>query len=604
MIKKIKIGLIALGLLIGLGAAGIFYLAHSINPTQLTSLIASLVKSETGRDFSIAGPIELRFFPAIGVVAQDVSLSNASWASEPKMLQVQKIELQIKLLPLLMKQVEINRINLSGVELYLQAGQNNRVNWDLSNPSDKVQVHSSASPANSAASGIGVITGIEHFKLVDANIHYQNSRGSKSQYSIKNFSADKDGGKTAIELKASDGALQFGLQGKMTSLREIASQWNSAPLKIDTDFEITLDGKSLELVGDVDKKPGKQAQWNMKLKSKSFDLAPLAGGAAVASGVNKAMGSDAQVRVSQKTKSPYFFSDTTLPLDQLPVAQGIIQIDIGKLGLPHLASLENVKGKIVLNGEQIDLSDLSFDWGSGHVKSSILLSQIHSTSPLVRMQGEGNGFTLEQLISAGNPNSKISGGDTRVAFSIVSAGSSLHQIASRASGRAQITVGPAHIAKNFLNAGGDFFVSLLDAINPMRKQFDQSVVECAVAYLPFQNGVVNIVDSIGFKTDRLDITLSGTLNLNNEAINLDIYPKEKSGLTTGVNLGGLVKLQGTLEHPGLGVNKVGVLNSAVSVGLGFLTGGASILAENAKSIATKSDPCKKAFHPWDEITKQ
>ncbi|RAZ47562.1 hypothetical protein DP175_04815 [Polynucleobacter paneuropaeus] len=90
MIKKIKIGLVALGLLIGLGAAGVFYLAHSINPTQLTSLIASLVKSETGRDFSIAGPIELRFFPAIGVVAQDVSLSNASWASEPKMLQVQK----------------------------------------------------------------------------------------------------------------------------------------------------------------------------------------------------------------------------------------------------------------------------------------------------------------------------------------------------------------------------------------------------------------------------------------------------------------------------------------------------------------------------------
>jgi len=38
--------------------------------------------------------------------------------------------------------------------------------------------------------------------------------------------------------------------------------------------------------------------------------------------------------------------------------------------------------------------------------------------------------------------------------------------------------------------------------------------------------------------------------------------------------------------------------------LGFLTGGASILAENAKSIATKSDPCKTAFHPWDDIIKQ
>ena len=484
MIKKIKIGLITLGLLISLGAGGIFYLAHSINPTQLTSLIASVVKSETGRDFSIAGPIELHFFPAIGVVAQDVSLSNASWASQPKMIQIQKIELQVKLLPLLMKQAEINRINLSGVELYLQADQNNRVNWDLSSPSEKGQVHSSSSSANSAASGIGVITGIEHLKLVDANIHYQNSRGSKSQYSIKNFSADKDGGKTAIELKASDGALQLGLQGKITSLREIASQWNISPLKIDSDFEITLDDKSLELAGNVDKQPGKQAQWNMKLKSKSFDLAPLAGGAAVASGANKGISSDTQVSVRQKTKSPYFFSDTTLPFDQLPLAQGSIQIDIAKLGLPHFASLENVKGKIVLNGEQIDLSDLSFDWGSGHVKSAILLSQIHSISPVVRMQGEGNGFTLEQLISAGNPNSKISGGDTRMAFSIVSSGSSLHQIASRATGRAQITVGPTTLSRRFLDAGGDFVVTLLDAVNPMRKQSDTSVVECGVAYLP------------------------------------------------------------------------------------------------------------------------
>ena len=603
MIKKIKIGLITLGLLIGLGVAGVFYLAHSINPAQLTSLIASVVKSETGRDFRIAGPIELHFFPSIGVVAQDISLSNASWASQPKMLQVQKIELQIKLLPLLMKQVEINRINLSGIELYLETGQNHRVNWDLSASSAKEQAHSSPSSANSGASDLGVIAGIEHLKLVDANIHYQNSRGSKSQYSIKNFAADKDGSKTAIELKASDGALQLGVQGKITSLREIASKWNITPLNIESDFEITLDGKSLELAGNVDKQPGKQAQWNMQLKSKSFDLAPLAGGAAVASGA-KGMGADTQASMSQKPKSPYFFSDTALPFDQLPLAQGSIQMDIAKLGLPHLANLENVKGKIVFNGEQIDLSDLSFDWGRGHVKSTIQLSQIHSDSPELRMQGEGHGFTLEQLIAAGNPNSKISGGDARMAFSIVSAGSSLHQIASRATGRAQMTIGPTTVSRRFLDAGGDFIVTLLNTINPMRKQSDTSVVECGVAYLPVQNGLVNIANSIGFKTDRLDITLSGTLNLSNEAINLDIYPKEKSGLTTGVNLGGLVKLQGTLENPGLGVNKVGVINSAVSVGLGFLTGGASILAENAKSIATKSDPCKTAFHPWDDIIKQ
>ena len=68
MMKKIQFGLIALGLLICLAGAGAYYLAHSINPAQLTSLVASAVKDETGRNLRIAGPIELHFFPNIGVV--------------------------------------------------------------------------------------------------------------------------------------------------------------------------------------------------------------------------------------------------------------------------------------------------------------------------------------------------------------------------------------------------------------------------------------------------------------------------------------------------------------------------------------------------------
>ena len=113
--------------------------------------------------------------------------------------------------------------------------------------------------------------------------------------------------------------------------------------------------------------------------------------------------------------------------------------------------------------------------------------------------------------------------------------------------------------------------------------------------------MINIQDSVGAETDRLDITLSGSINLANEALNISINPREKSGLTTGLDLGGLVKIEGTLQNPKAGVNKEGVVNSAVSIGLGFLTGGISIAAENAKSLATKSQPCKTALHSWSDI---
>ena len=177
----------------------------------------------------------------------------------------------------------------------------------------------------------------------------------------------------------------------------------------------------------------------------------------------------------------------------------------------------------------------------------------------------------------------------------------MHQLASRANGAAQISIGKSSLDSRFIDGSGDLMISIVNAVNPMRKKTDQTLLECAVIYLPISNGQITLNDSIGVVTDRLDMVLSGSVDLKTESLNIKIDPREKSGLTTGVNLGGLVKLQGTLLKPQAGVNKEGVVNSAVSIGLGFLTGGATILAENAKSLATKSQPCKAALHSWSDI---
>jgi hypothetical protein len=179
----------------------------------------------------------------------------------------------------------------------------------------------------------------------------------------------------------------------------------------------------------------------------------------------------------------------------------------------------------------------------------------------------------------------------------------MHQLASRANGAVQVSIGKGSLDSRFIDGGGDLLITIVNAVNPMRKQTDQTLLECAVVYLPVSNGQVALNDSIGVVTDRLDMVLSGSVDLKTEALNIKIDPREKSGLTTGVNLAGLVKLQGTLLNPQAGVNKEGVVNSAISIGLGILTGGATILAENAKSIATKNavQPCKAALHSWSDI---
>jgi hypothetical protein len=154
---------------------------------------------------------------------------------------------------------------------------------------------------------------------------------------------------------------------------------------------------------------------------------------------------------------------------------------------------------------------------------------------------------------------------------------------------------------NFLNDAGDFVVTVLDSMNPLRKKSTNTVLECAVAYLPISNGQINIANSVGMETDRLNVVVAGSLNLKSETVNLTIDPQEKSGITTGLGLAGLVKIGGTLSNPRAVLNQAGVVDSAVSIGLGFLTGGASILAENARSMTSKGHPCRDALHPWTDI---
>lgn len=189
----------------------------------------------------------------------------------------------------------------------------------------------------------------------------------------------------------------------------------------------------------------------------------------------------------------------------------------------------------------------------------------------------------------------------KLALDLQLSGNSLHQMAANSTGKIQVSIDQAKMGSNFLNDAGDFVITVLDSMNPLRKKSSETVVECAVAYLPIHNGQMSIANTVGMETDRLNVVLAGSINLKNEAVNLTIDPKEKSGFTTGLDLAGLVKVGGTLSHPKAMINQAGVVNSAVSIGLGFLTGGASILAENARSLSSKSHPCRDALHPWSDI---
>ena len=600
MPKILKITLICALALFGLAGAGAWYAASQINPEKLVQILSSTVKESTGRDLKVAGPVSVNVFPSLGIAAEEVSLSNASWASNPNLLTVKHLEIDIKLLPLLTKQVEFNAINLSGLEVYLQINKAGDGNWDLTAPTAN---SSAASSSNSSAdSAPAEPMKIEHLLISNAQIHYQEFLRPKRLITIPKLQIDGDSRGSSIDGQFSYAQYQLGIKGKTGNLRTAFNDWDEKPVKLDLDLVLSVNGKPMDIKGDIQKAPKSMPQFDIKLNAKSLELPSSDHSAAPTSSSASTSQATSTSQVAQSSApGKYVFSEEPLPFAALPNANGKLVLDIAQMTTSDHLPLNNVKGTFLFKGDQISAKDVSFGLAKGSVEGQLLLSNTQGNSPSVAVKGLAKGFTLEQLTTAADSRSGVSGGATQVAFNLKSTGLSAHQLASRANGAIQISIGKGMLDSRLLDRMGDVMITAIDAINPLRKKTDQTVLECAVAYLPISNGVVNINNSVGAVTDRLDIVLNGTINLDSEALNIKIDPREKSGLTTGVGLAGLVKLQGTLAKPSAGVNKEGVVNSAVSIGLGILTGGATILAENAKSLATKSQPCKTALHSWSDI---
>lgn len=599
MNKTSKIVFGVLGGLVLLGGIGAWYASTAINPAQLAKLLSSSVRSATGRELKIEGPISLSVFPKIAVKAERISLSNASWAQAPEMLTLKYIELDIKTLPLLSGRVEIDSIGLSGVHAYLQTNAAGKSNWELGD-SPSVAVTPTSDKGAVEASGDSSFIDIEKLALSDAQIEYRDALGQESQYQVRNLSFGRNGDKTMLAFNGVYRDLAIELTGKTGLVSGLLKQWDSSAVHFPVDLNLVINKKTLVIKGAVKKDPKADAVLDIALTSKTFDWLSLGAKSSKSASTNSAAVTPAEKGVT-RTASPYLFSSDVLPLNSLPKMQGKVSIDIAQLGFPGRKPIENLKAGVLLQGNTIDIPRLTFQVGKGTADLRIKMSKLDSVAPAIDLKGVTKEFTLESLLARLDPSSKVIGGNMKLALDMQLSGNSLHQMAANSTGKIQISIEQARMGTNFLNDAGDFVITVLDSMNPLRKKSSETVLECAVAYLPINNGQVNIANSVGMETDRLNVVLAGSINLKNEAVNLTIDPKEKSGLTTGLDLAGLVKVGGTLSNPKAMINQAGVVNSAVSIGLGFLTGGASLLAENARSLTSKGHPCRDALHPWSDI---
>jgi len=241
MNKIVKYGLYGVGGIVGVVAAGAVYVAATFNPNDYKEQIIKVVKDTKQRDLRLDGDIKLTFFPSIGANLGKVSLSE--FQSEKEFAAIESASVSLALLPLLSKQVVVDKVSLSGLQATLIKHKDGSSNIDdlLGNKDDK-----------KADSGQQVKFDIASVAIAKTNLTYRDE-ATGAQYSIK-------------ELNLNTGRIANGVPSKIDLT--VGVQANQPKFDINTQLKTTL-------TFDMDKKQYKLDDLDLQVTGSALDITNL-----------------------------------------------------------------------------------------------------------------------------------------------------------------------------------------------------------------------------------------------------------------------------------------------------------------------------------------
>jgi AsmA protein len=227
------------GLLLLLSAA-VYFL---VDIEDYRDEIASAVSNATGRTLTIDGELSLRSFPCCGVSIGQVSLSNAPSFPEGYFAKASEASVSVRVLPLLLRQeLQVDELNIDGLDLSLIARRNGEVNWTFTTTDD-------ASPADADSDAGQTLNDLDIGGINISNsriVYLDEASGDKIELTDVTLSTGSISADAPFDIKADLRALGL--------LEGVAAQISAASqARVDLDASVlNLEGLSLKagLSGD------------------------------------------------------------------------------------------------------------------------------------------------------------------------------------------------------------------------------------------------------------------------------------------------------------------------------------------------------------------
>jgi uncharacterized protein involved in outer membrane biogenesis len=627
-VKHLLIGLVVL--VVAVVVAGIAIL-KSQDFNQYKGLIAEKVKEATGRDLKLAGDVELVISLSPALAVNDVTFSNAPWGSRPELIKLKRLEAEVRLLPLLSGNVEVNRIVLKGADILLETNDKGQGNWVFSPPAASTATTTTTTATTTSPGGGATALPVVHsIKIEDSQLLWTDGVTKQTKtIVIKSFTAKADSASSPVEI-ALDGSYNENPITAKGTIGAVGALLANQAFPIDVTAEaggakialkgaaakpmtaegiavaLSVEGNSLadlnaisgatlpalgpySLSGNISNPSGvykvEQLQLKMGSSSMTGDASLALGGkkpniianlaAAMIDlkdfGVSPAEGgtngSSATSSAGTANDGRVFPADP-LPFDGLGATNATIHLTAQKF-VKAPVTLENLALDMTLQDSKLTIANLQSGLGGGNFAMSAVVDGAKTPAP-VALKINAKQVEVGTLLQTLSISDVLTGGKADLDLDVKGAGNSVREIMAGLNGNTNLAMGEGHINNDFAK----LLLSDLFQLIATGGSASSSNLNCFVSKFDIKKGLATSTGLV-LDTNGASIVGSGDINLATEKLKLHLDPRAKQ--TNLANLAIPVNIGGTMANPSVTPDAVAMAQGIAGAAAGVATSGGDVL---------------------------
>lgn len=649
--RLLRIILLAVGAVVVLGIAGIAAFLVTFDPNSYKPQIIAAVQAATGRQLTLNGRIGLSISLQPTLEVSDVSFSNPPGFSRPQMASLQRLQLQLALLPLLSKQVQISKLVLVHPDILLETNASGQSNWQMT-PTGAVPPPPAAAATGSSQAAPPPSIALSSVEIDDGTVAMRDATGktttlgltklvatSSSPNSPLNLTVDATYNGVPVSVTADTGPLVQMLAPSANTPWPVKLTVTTVGAKIGVDGTIAQPaqarGMALAITADVPDlaalgrlagtalPPLKTVSAQLKLadgdNGQTFTVSDLklslpqldlAGTASFTPGTHPA----AKVNLSSKridldalnaalaggtpsapagkaapaaARSGRLIPDTKLPIDLLRSMDADAIVAVDDLKSGG-ADYKTLQLHAVLKQGQLTVDPFSVDAPGGRIDIKAT-ADANASPPAVTLTLRAPSLAMQPLLKAlGKPG--YASGNLEIRADLKGTGDSPHAIAASLDGAIGVALANGQIDSQVL---GGLMSGLLQQtqIANLANKAGMSSLKCFALRINSTNGV-GTVRALKMDSSTMGLDGSGDLNFGSETLGLHLKPTVG---VAGTDIAAPVIVTGTFADPSVKPDAAGLVTgnagAAAKLALGASTGGIGLIIGSAIEQRVSGDPC-------------